>query len=77
MSSKKLSFAADILQASLKNDTELKEGLEMKENETVKRSKQTVESVKYFCQIEIDKIENKTKEGDSACFRRGVYLCSF
>ena len=48
MSSNQLSFATDILQAALKNNTELKEGLEMKENETAKRSERIIESVKNF-----------------------------
>ena len=42
MSSKKLSIAADILQAVLKNNIELKEELEIKENETSKRSEQII-----------------------------------
>ena len=55
MSSKQLSFDADALQDVLKNNIQLKEGLEMKEHETAKRSKQIVEYVKYFVKLRLIK----------------------
>ena len=64
MSSKNLSFVADILQVVLKNNIELKEGLEMKEHEIAKRSEQIIESVKHFVKLRLTK--SKTKQAEEA-----------
>ena len=63
MSTKNLSFAADILEAALKDNKELKGELERKENMTTKRSEQIVDSVKHFVKLRLAKSKtNQEKE---------------
>ena len=59
-------MVVDILQDVPMNNTELKEGLEMKENETAKRSEQIVTSVKYFVKLRLTK--SKTKKEKEAIY---------
>lgn len=53
MSLKNVSFAADILEAALKDNRKLKGKLEEKENIATKRSEQIVDSVKNFVKFRL------------------------
>ena len=64
MSSKNLSFAANILEAALKDNRELKGKLERKENMATKRSEHIVDSVKHFVKLRLAK--SKTKQENEA-----------
>ena len=55
MSSKNVSFAADILEAALKDNRKLKGKLEEKENIATKRSEQIVNYVKNFVKFRLTK----------------------
>ena len=64
MSSKNLSFAADILEATLKDNRELQGDLEKKEDKETKRSEQIVDYVKHFVKLRLAK--SKTKQEKEA-----------
>ena len=77
VSSKNLYFAVDILEAAHKDNRQLKEELERKENNTLtKRSEQIVDSVKSFVKLRLME-SKKTRKRGFTCAYRGVYIYQF